>query len=133
MSNQSNDGHTLKRTGKKSLADILNEMHEAGKFQISLLASKEGLPIAAAPPEHDSELAAAIIALLQKVSNDTQSQLGMATVDEVTIRDQDQLRLVCRYFVVREEELILAAIVPPNHYYRRVTNNAIKKIRQVLS
>jgi predicted regulator of Ras-like GTPase activity (Roadblock/LC7/MglB family) len=115
-----------------SLADILSEMHESGGFTISVLASKEGLPIATAPRGHDSELAAAIIALLQQVSNETQSQLGMAPMDEVTIRDQDRLRLVCRQLVVGQEELILAALVPPDHYYRRVTNQAIKKIRKSL-
>lgn len=118
--------------GKMSLADILSEMHESGGFTISVLASKEGLPIATAPRGHDSELAAAIIALLQQVSNETQSQLGMAPMDEVTIRDQDRLRLVCRQLVVGQEELILAALVPPDHYYRRVTNQAIKKIRKSL-
>ncbi len=118
--------------GRQSLADILRQMHEEGGFEISVLASKEGLPIATAPRGHNSDLAAAIIALLQQVSNETQSQLDMAAVDEVTIRDQDRLRLVCRYLVVGQEELILAALVPPDHYYRRVTNQAIRKIRETL-
>jgi predicted regulator of Ras-like GTPase activity (Roadblock/LC7/MglB family) len=118
--------------GRQSLADILHKMHEEGGFRISVLASKEGLPIATAPRGHNTDLAAAIIALLQQVSNETQSQLDMAAVDEVTIRDQDRLRLVCRYLVVGEEELILAALVPPDHYYRRVTNQAIKAIRESL-
>lgn len=114
------------------LADIVNEMHEEGGFTISVLATKEGLPIATAPRGQNSELAAAIIALLQQVSNETQSQLSMAPVDEVTIRDQDRVRLVCRYLVVGPEELILAALVPPDHYYRQVTNRAIKRIEQSL-
>jgi len=120
------------KTERLSLSDIVTQMHNAGGFKISVLASKEGLPIATAPRDHDSELAAAIIALLQKVSNETQSQLGMAPVDEVTIRDHDRLRLVCRYLVIKQEELILAALVPPDHYYRNVTNRAIKQIKQSL-
>jgi len=97
-----------------------------------VLASKEGLPIATAPRGHNSDLAAAIIALLQKVSDETQGELGMASVDEVTIRDQDRLRLVCRNFFAGKEELILAALVPPDHYYRHVTNQAIKRIQESL-
>lgn len=119
--------------GRITLAGILNEMNDVGDFEISVLTSDEGLPIATAPPDHDSELAAAMVALLQKVSNDAQSQIGMALVDEVTIRDQNRFRLVCRRIVVGQEELILSAIVPPDHYYRRVTNRAIKRIRQLLS
>ncbi len=116
-----------------SLADILREMHEAGNFKISVLVSREGLPIATAPADYDSELAAAMVALLQKVSNDAQAQLHLAEVDEVTIRDHDRSRLVCRYIVVGKERLILAAIVPPDTAYRRVTNQAIRQIRRLLS
>lgn len=127
MSNQD-----YERAGPMSLSDIVTEMHADGDFSISVLASKEGLPIATAPRGHNSDLAAAIIALLQKVSDETQGELGMASVDEVTIRDQDRLRLVCRNFFAGKEELILAALVPPDHYYRHVTNQAIKRIQESL-
>jgi predicted regulator of Ras-like GTPase activity (Roadblock/LC7/MglB family) len=127
MSNQD-----YQRAEPMSLSDIVTEMHIDGDFSVSVLASKEGLPIATAPRGHNSDLAAAIIALLQKVSDETQGELGMASVDEVTIRDQDRLRLVCRNFYVGKEELILAALVPPDHYYRHVTNQAIKKIQESL-
>jgi len=119
--------------GRITLANVLTEMNDAGDFKISVLTSKEGLPIATAPPDHDSDLAAAMMALLQKVSNDAQSQIGMAPVDEVTIRDQNDFRLVCRHITVGQEELILSAIVPPDHPYRRVTNRALKHIHQLLS
>ena len=116
-----------------SLGAILHQMNEAGRFQVSVLTSMEGLPIATVPAGYDSDLTAAMVALIQKVSNDAQSQLGMADVDEVTIRDRDRIRLVCRYLVVGREKLILAAMVPPGHSYRHVTNRAVKQIRQLLS
>ena len=116
-----------------SLEEILRALNEAGKFQATVLAAIDGLLIAALPSDYDTDAAAAMVALLQRVSNDAQSQLGMAGVDEVTIRDRDRIRLVCRYLVVGGERLILAMLVPPGHRYRRVTNRAIRQIRQLLS
>ncbi len=113
--------------------EILSTMNEEGGFVVSVLTSSEGLPIATSPADYSSDLAAAMVALLQRASNDAQGQLGMAEVDEVTIRDQKRVRLVCRYFTAGKEKLIMAAIVPPGRYYRYVTNRAIGQIRQLLS
>jgi len=123
---------------------ILSTMNEAGGFTVSVLTSSEGLPIATVPSSYSSDLAAAMVALLQRASNDAQCQLGMAEVDEVTIRDHDHVRLVCRYFTVGHRSvgadaptgrtrLNLATLVPPGCYYRRVTNQAVEQIKQLLS
>jgi predicted regulator of Ras-like GTPase activity (Roadblock/LC7/MglB family) len=112
---------------------ILREMNQAGKFPASLLTSAEGLPIATAPATCDGDTTAAIVALVQRASSDAQDQLGMADVDEVTIRDRDRIRLVCRYIPVGSERLILATMVPPGHSYRRVTNLTVRRIRRLLS
>lgn len=129
----SSDEYQSKVTEPTSLGEILRQMNEAGRFQVSVLTSVEGLPIATVPTGYNSDLTAAMVALIQRVSNDAQSQLGMADVDEVTIRDHDRIRLVCRYLVVGRERLILAAMVPFGHPYRHVTNRAVRQIRQLLS
>ena len=116
-----------------SIRDILHAMNEAGRFQATVLAAMDGLLIATVPSDYDTDAAAAMVALLQKVSNDAQSLLGMAEVDEVTIRDRKRIRLVCRYVVTGEDELVLAVIVPPGRCYRRVTNRAIRQIRRLLA
>ena len=125
--------HRTGATKPPSLKEILYAMNEAGGFRLSVLTSNEGLPIATAPVDYNSDLAAAMVALLQRVSNDAQSQLEMSELDEVTIRDSDRTRLVCRYLTVRRQSLILAAMVPPGSPYRRVTNRAAKQIRELLS
>jgi predicted regulator of Ras-like GTPase activity (Roadblock/LC7/MglB family) len=112
--------------------EILEEMNRAGGFSRSVLATSEGLPIASYPENLDMELASAMIALLQKVSAETQGHLGMEPVDEVVIRTQDQVHLVCRTINSGSEWLSLCAVVPPGHYYRRITNRAVRKIRQVI-
>jgi len=127
------DKHIPRARKPTSLKEILHEMHTTGKFQVSVLTSVEGLPIATFPADYDSDLTAAIVALLQRVSNDARSGLKMAEVDELTIRDRDHIRLVCRYLVIGRERLILAAIVPPGRPYRRVTNRAVRQIEQLLA
>lgn len=116
-----------------SLKEILQEMNAGGRFDVVILASGDGLLIATEPAGYDSEVTAATVALLRKVSSETREQLGMAALDEVTIRTSDRVRLVCRYLTVGEQGLILAALVPPGHYYRRATNRAIRQIGQLLS
>jgi len=127
------DKHRPGASKSPSFKEILREMNTTGKFQVSVLTSVEGLPIATVPADYDSDLTAAMVALLQRVSNDAQSRLKMAEVDEVTIRDRDHIRLVCRYLVIGRERLILAAMVPPGRPYRRVTNRAIRQIEQLLA
>jgi predicted regulator of Ras-like GTPase activity (Roadblock/LC7/MglB family) len=128
-----NNERQSKAVAPASLSEILSQMNESGKFKLSVLTSIEGLPIATVPINHNSDLAAAMVALIQRASNDAQGQLGMNTVDEVTICDHDRTRLVCRHLILEKERLILAAIVPPGRPYRYVTNRAMRQIRQLLS
>jgi len=120
--------------GKATLTfdEILQEMNSDGGFFRSVLATSEGFSIASAPTNPDHELASAMIALLQQVSVETQDNLGLAPVDEVTIRAKDHSYLVCRTIPSGDECLSLCAIVPPGRAYRRVTNRAVRKIRQII-
>ena len=117
----------------QKILHALQAMNEAGKFQAAVLTSAEGLPIITVPTNYDGHVASAIVAMLHKISDRAQSQLGMAEVDEMTIRDHRRVRLVCRYLPVGGERLILAVMVPPGHSYRRATNQAIRQIKQWLS
>lgn len=115
------------------LERILKAMNKAGGFRFSMLTSAEGLPIATVPADYESDLAAATVALLQRIIDDAQNKLRMGEIDEVSIRDRDQLRLVCRYVPTANESLILTTFAPASEYYRRATNQAIRKIQDLLS
>ncbi|MBN1658626.1 MAG: hypothetical protein JXA93_09510 [Anaerolineae bacterium] len=115
-----------------SFADIVQGMYGTGDFRAVVLASADGLPIATAPADYESDLPSAMVALIRGVSHDVQSQLGMADLDEVTIYDQAQQRLVSRYLTVGSESLILATIVSPGRPYRRATNRALRQIEKLL-
>ena len=118
--------------GVQQLEEVLEQMTDNGNFKAVVLASDEGLPLASVPSPYDSDTTAAMVALLQKVSREARDQLEMAKVDEVTISDCERIRLVCRYVEVDEDILILAVMVPSDTYYRRVTNRAVRRIKDIL-
>lgn len=115
-----------------SFVDILKEMNTKGGFIRSVLATSEGLPIASAPVNSDSELDSAMVALLQQVAAETRNQLGLPPIDELTIRTENKLHLICRTIKTGSDLMILGVIVPPGQLYRRVTNKAINRIRGAL-
>ena len=115
-----------------TLDEILYEMNSEGGFIRSVLATSEGFSIASAPSTPDHELASAMIALLQQVSIETQDNLGLAPIDEVTIRTEEHSYLVCRTIPSGAESLSLCVVVPPGRAYRRVTNQAVRKILRLI-
>jgi predicted regulator of Ras-like GTPase activity (Roadblock/LC7/MglB family) len=80
----------------------------------------------------DHELASAMIALLQQVGEETQDNLNLASVDEVTIRTEDRMHLVCRRIQSGSDWICLCALVPAGAYYRRATNRAVRRISQLI-
>lgn len=111
---------------------ILEDMNQEGGFERSVLATSEGLPIASYPMQPDHELASAMIALLQQVGEETQDNLNLASVDEVTIRTEDRMHLVCRRIQSGTDWICLCALVPAGAYYRRATNRAVRRISQLI-
>ena len=110
--------------------ETLARINREGNFEALVLASPDGLPIATAPAGYDSEVTAAMVALLRSVAQQTQDHVGMAPLDEVSIRASDHIRLVCRSFQVDGEDFILAVVVPrKQRYHRQLTSRAIRELR----
>jgi len=114
---------------KVTFEETLERINREGKFEASVLATPDGLPIATAPAGYDSDVTAAMVALLKSVAQQTQDHVGMAPLDEVSIRASDHMRLVCRSFRVDGEDFILAVVVPrEQRYHRQLTNRAIREL-----
>ena len=113
-----------------SLDGLIQRMVDEGHFVGAVLATADGLPIASASSREDAEVTSAMVAMLSRVSEEAKRQLGMAEVDEVTIRDRERSRLVCRSLSVAGEELLLAVRVPARRSHRRATNQAIRRIQR---
>lgn len=113
-----------------SFQQTLEKINRAGSFEASVLASSDGLPIATVPSGYDTDVTAAMVALLGSVAQQTRDHVGMAPLDEVSVRASDHIRLVCRCFQMDGEEFILAVVIPrEQRYHRQLTNQAIREIR----
>ena len=119
-------------SGSIELARVLQDMNQQGDFPIAIITDRQGFPIAsAAAPEQDPETQSAVVALVQKTATQASHQLGMASTDEISLYDTRGRRLVCRPFTVNNYELILAVVIPDKQQsYRRLTNKAVREIRQ---
>ncbi|MBI5033136.1 MAG: roadblock/LC7 domain-containing protein [Chloroflexi bacterium] len=111
--------------------EILIRLNAEGKFTASVLVSQDGLPIASAPTPSplDTEIMAAMVAMVKDFILQTQERLGLAEVDEVSMVVGDRSRLVCRYFSADHQPFVLAVFAPPNISYRRLTTHAVREIQ----
>ncbi len=112
--------------------EILARMNKEGEFTTAVLASDDGLPVAAAPspPAYDPDTIAAMVTLVKGLIEQTRERLGLELVDEVSIVVSDRSRLVCRYFKIGALSFILAIVTPPNASHRRLSTRAIRELQQ---
>jgi predicted regulator of Ras-like GTPase activity (Roadblock/LC7/MglB family) len=115
-----------------NLQMILQRLQSVGGFKAVVLTSAEGLPLAGVSGTSDKDIAAAMAVMIQRVTREAREELGMAALDEVMLRDDDQTRLISRYFTVEGESFILAVLVPGRQPYRRLTNQTIRQVRKLL-
>lgn len=118
-------------TEEASLVRILRQMSEEGHFKAALLVSADGLPVALVASPFDNDTIGAMVAVVKNTIQQAKEHIGLDEIDEVSIVQGDKMRLICRYLVVGGEELILAVIAPPYQTYRRLTNRALREIKQV--
>lgn len=106
-------------------ARITTQLHRAvddGGFAFAMVLDESGLPLAQAG-DADAEVLGSVVSLLDEVLMRSQRDLGMDTVDEVTVRDaRKRLRLVIRPISeVSGERLLLLVGVHGTGTWRRVT------------
>ncbi len=114
------------------LEEALKAMKREGRLTSAVLATADGLPLASAPGSRDPEATAAMAALLRGTVNQVCRQMDLAQTEEVDLVGSDGMRLVCRYLSA-DEDLILVVVAPPDQSYRRMTTQAIRAIKAVLS
>jgi predicted regulator of Ras-like GTPase activity (Roadblock/LC7/MglB family) len=110
----------------------LKRLNREGQFLASLVADVQGLPVVAVDSEYNTERIAALSALVRDVSHRAESQVGFKKVDEVSLVDDDKVRLVCRYFKVGDQTYILSCVIPAYQTYRRLTNTALREIEKIM-
>lgn len=117
-------------SSSSKLAGILHDLNSLGGFPISVLTDRDGLLLASAcTADWDSERQAAVVAVIQRAAQQTE-EVDMGRADEVTVRDHEGRRLVCRPFAVVDRTLILGVMAGNGRAYRRATNEAVREIRR---
>lgn len=115
-----------------SFDDILKEVNRQGDFLFSVLSTGEGLPIAFQPGNQKFNQTSAMTALLHQVCQQTRSLLELDELDEITIRTQENTRLVIRPLQIGGERVLLSVLIPADSYYRQLTNRALRGIRDLI-
>lgn len=120
------------KSGFDMLTNILYDMNNNGKFALSILTDKDGLPIVSAAYDGSiPERQAAVIGFIRKTSLQVCKLLGWKDLDEITYAFANGSILVNRPFNVKDNQLTLATIVTDKtHPYRDVMSLAINEIQK---
>jgi len=113
---------------QQAFRHILEQLTANEAVSLALLASDDGLLIAAVP---DTDLAQTVAAVGSTIHQLAARTAGKRMVDEIAVRFSDRELLVCLRFRCREAELHLSIVVRPNQAYRRIANRAIRQISAV--
>ncbi len=114
-----------------NLMDVLMSLNTAGGFLVTVLTDAEGLVLASAPsPGWDADKQAAVVALIQRTARQVQI-VSLGAVDEISIRDVNGRRLICRPFELDGNVLLLSILAEEGKPYRRLTNAAVRGVRRV--
>jgi predicted regulator of Ras-like GTPase activity (Roadblock/LC7/MglB family) len=119
--------------GPADLVELLQTMTAAGGFLVTVLTDADGLVLASAPaPGWDADKQAGVVALIQRAARQAQ-MVSLGVTDEISIRDVNGRRLICRPFEVDGRVLLLSILADEGKPYRRLTNAAVRGVRRVWS
>ena len=122
----------LEKSGFDMLTNVLFDMNNTGKFPLSILTDKDGLPIVSAANDGVvPERQAAVIGFIRKTSDQVSKLLAWPELDEISYSFTNGYILVSRPFHARDNYLTLATIVTDkNVQYRNVMSLAITEIQK---
>lgn len=114
------------------LTNVLFDMNNTGKFPLSILTDKDGLPIVSAANDGTvPEKQAAVIGFVRKTSLQVSKLLDWPDLAEISYTFANGHVLVSRPFYVKENQLTLAVIATdPKIQYREIMSLAITEIQK---
>lgn len=116
---------------KQTLSHILVELQKDPAIITAVLASDDGL-IIAANDEKDMHLVAAATSSIMTAVHQSTHMIGLADLEAVTIQLTNQQIMVCHSFWVGHIELILTIIFNQEIAYKPLFGQTIQAIRQAV-
>lgn len=113
------------------LTGTLQQMMQQGELLAAVLSTPDGLSLASIETALSSDILAGLSSLFADVARRSEALMDWS-VEEVSLVNQQGIRLVTRQFMVDHQHYILVVVVPANKTYRRVTNVAVKKLKELL-
>ncbi len=107
----------------------LSNLQQSGCQEV-MLVDGDGLIVAAIPESANAHDTAALAMQMSRIANRTLTQAEVGESDELTIRTQKGMRLVCRPFRMGYQDVSLICTLPYDQAYRQITNSAIHTIQQ---
>lgn len=112
---------------------LLRGMNAAGGYPMSLVCTDRGLLIASAGELIRSEIVAGLTSLFDDIVVRANRDLGLATIDEISLSDPNVGRFVVRPLTLdHDPRLFLVVQVPQDRTWRRNTNQAARKLLTLL-
>jgi len=111
------------------LMQQLTNLHESGFHEV-MLVDGDGLIVAAVPDSSQSQDTAALVAQMARMANRTVDKANVGDSEEITVRTQTGMRLICRPFEMGYQAVSLICTLPYDRAYRQMTNSAIYTIQQ---
>ena len=116
---------TARRSRQAKTEKILRSLVRDGAFLSAIVASSDGLPVAMVG-KANALMIAAVAASMKDLA-----ERALEGLTEISSRDDNGHQIVSRYFSVDGDLLLLAVELPTHRAYRRLTNRAIKNIKDV--
>ncbi len=122
----------LEKSGFDMLTNILFDINNTGKFTLSILTDKDGLPIVSASNDGVvPEKQAAVIGFIRKTSVQVSKLLGWTELEEIVYSFGNGYILVSRPFYATDNQLTLATIVSDKSKpYHEIMTMAITEIQK---
>lgn len=113
----------MSRGLQEKLNALLRQLADEAGYSVALVCTDEGLLVASADDDLDSEELAGLTGLFDDIVTRAQRDLSMQRVDEVTMLDPGRGRLVVRPLAMQgPQRFFLVVRVPHRSTWRRNTN-----------
>lgn len=115
------------------ISNLLEEVNAESDFSLSLVCTDAGLLIAAAGDGADEDQLAGLTSLFDDIVVRANRDVGLGTIDEVTLLDPVWGRCVVRPLPIEADfgRLFLVVRVGPKNTWRRYSNKLRREIAQM--